>query len=418
MLNIPLRRVFRALWALCAVCLVAALPVLVLDFKAANYSVHYQAFFVAGLFVLLALPVSIYEVAMHLEYLSRPKLQLRVIRILWMVPIYAVDSLITLRYIEGRLYLDPIRECYEAFVIYNFYMFLIAYLEEEYGDVAAYFSTKPDVPHMWGFQYLFSEWEMGDEFFWQCKKGVMGYVILRPVMTAVGTIAELAGVYGDGVMQFNRVYPYTTFINAAAQFWALYCLVLMYHACKQELAPIRPLSKFICIKAVIFFSYWQSVAISIMVAVGIIRSQASWSTYGVNDVAAGLQEFLICIEMFAAALAHAYAFPPGDYMDPAHQPRGFTTNLRNMFDVRDVVDDVQEIMEDTTENMTQATHGAWRQTKKTTATVANAPRSLVRMLGRFGGSQTSSSTDLPQDEEFDGRRALLGQRDEFVHSYR
>lgn len=57
--------------------------------------------------------------------------------------------------------------------------------------------------------------------------------------------------------------------------------------------------------------------------------------------------------MFAAALAHAYAFPPGDYMDPTHQPRGFATNLRNMFDVRDVVDDVQEIMEDTTENMTQ-----------------------------------------------------------------
>ena len=38
-------------------------------------------------------------------------------------------SLLTLRYIEARLYLDPIRECYEAFVIYNFYMFLIAYLE-------------------------------------------------------------------------------------------------------------------------------------------------------------------------------------------------------------------------------------------------------------------------------------------------
>ena len=37
-------------------------------------------------------------------------------------------SLITLRFIEGRLYLDPIRECYEAFVIYNFYMFLTAYL--------------------------------------------------------------------------------------------------------------------------------------------------------------------------------------------------------------------------------------------------------------------------------------------------
>ena len=50
----------------------------------------------AGLFVLLALPVTVYEVAMHLEYLSRPKLQIRVIRILWMVPIYAVDRCCTM----------------------------------------------------------------------------------------------------------------------------------------------------------------------------------------------------------------------------------------------------------------------------------------------------------------------------------
>ena len=49
----------------------------------------------AGIFVLLALPVTVYEVAMHLEYLSRPKLQIRVIRVLWMVPIYAVDRRVT-----------------------------------------------------------------------------------------------------------------------------------------------------------------------------------------------------------------------------------------------------------------------------------------------------------------------------------
>lgn len=35
-----------------------------------------------------------------------------------------------------------------------------------------------------------------------------------------------------------------------------------------------------------------------------------------------LQEFLICIEMFVAALAHAYAFPPSDYSDPLHPPHG------------------------------------------------------------------------------------------------
>ena len=61
--------------------------------------------------------------------------------------------------------------------------------------------------------------------------------------------------------------------------------------------------------------------------------------------------------MFVAALAHAYAFPTRDYLDPAQQQehcgRSFAQNLRQMFDMRDVVDDVQEIMEHTNDNMTQ-----------------------------------------------------------------
>jgi hypothetical protein len=68
----------------------------------------------------------------------------------------------------------------------------------------------------------------------------------------------------------------------------------------------------------------------------------------VDDVAAGLQEFLICVEMFFAALAHAHAFPPRDYLDPAAgAPQGFMRNLRVMFDVTDVVDDVQGVVDDT-----------------------------------------------------------------------
>jgi hypothetical protein len=68
----------------------------------------------------------------------------------------------------------------------------------------------------------------------------------------------------------------------------------------------------------------------------------------VDDVASGLQEFLICVEMFFAALAHAHAFPPRDYMDPAAgAPQGFTRNLRAMFDITDVVDDVQGVVDDT-----------------------------------------------------------------------
>ncbi|GFH19754.1 transmembrane protein 184C [Haematococcus lacustris] len=51
------------------------------------------------------------------------------------------------------------------------------------------------------------------------------------------------------------------------------------------------------------------VLLAILVSGGVITDE-SWSTYDQLGVASGIQDFLICIEMFVAALAHAYAFPP------------------------------------------------------------------------------------------------------------
>ncbi len=72
-----------------------------------------------------------------------------------------------------------------------------------------------------------------------------------------------------------------------------------------------------------------------------------FATYNVDDIAAGLQDFLICVEMFLAALAHAYCFPPRDYVDPTHPRTGWLKSIKIMFDVRDVVDDVQYAVDDT-----------------------------------------------------------------------
>ena len=93
------------------------------------------AWFLAGLFTILTATITLYEVALHLEYFSRPHLQRHIIRILLMPPIYAIDSWFCLRFMEARTVLTPIRELYEAYTIYNFFMYLLRYLELQLGPV-------------------------------------------------------------------------------------------------------------------------------------------------------------------------------------------------------------------------------------------------------------------------------------------
>jgi ABC-type Fe3+-siderophore transport system permease subunit len=65
----------------------------------------------------------------------------------------------------------------------------------------------------------------------------------------------MAGVYHEDEYKPEYAFPYVIAINNLSQFVAMYCLVLFYQANKAELAPMSPIGKILCIKAVVFFSF-------------------------------------------------------------------------------------------------------------------------------------------------------------------
>jgi hypothetical protein len=94
---------------------------------------HTLAWLIASCFVAVTLPMSLWEIVMHLRYWNMPLLQVPVVRVLWMVPIYAIDSWLALRFSWTKYrsissYICVARECYEAFVVYNFFLFLARYV--------------------------------------------------------------------------------------------------------------------------------------------------------------------------------------------------------------------------------------------------------------------------------------------------
>ncbi|XP_060530304.1 transmembrane protein 184C [Cylas formicarius] len=304
-----------------------------------GFNRHDEEIWIAGAFVLVAIPISLYEIIQHVIHYTQPKLQKHIIRVLWMVPIYALNAWLGLIYPKESVYVDSLRECYEAYVIYNFMKYLLNYLNME-SDLGRNLAMKPQVKHFFPLCCL-PDWEMGWELVHICKHGILQYTIIRPLTTAISFLCKILGLYGEGEFRGNVAFPYLIAINNLSQFIAMYCLVMFYKANQEELKPMKPLAKFLCIKAVVFFSFFQGVAIAILVYVGVITSSDS-SSDGLS-LSARLQDFLICIEMCLAAIAHHYSFSYKPYTRlGSDYTREWYMAFLAMWDISDVHRDIQE----------------------------------------------------------------------------
>ncbi|XP_031623210.1 transmembrane protein 184C [Contarinia nasturtii] len=303
-----------------------------------------QLILVGGLFVLTSVPFCFWHILQHMLHFTKPILQKPIIRILWMVPIYSGNAFLGLIFPEYSFYMNSMRECYEAYVIYNFMSYLLNFLNLEM-DLEATLEFKPPVNHVFPLCCM-QPWAMGREFVHNCKHGVLQYVVIRPILTIISVISEWNGVYGDGVFSQDVAFPYVVLINNISQMSAMYCLVLFYKATKDELKPMKPLPKFLCIKAVVFFTFVQSVIIDFLVYFGFIKD--IFGEDGNNDfngLSVKLQDFLICIEMFIAAIAHKFYFPHQPYhinIPNFGNDRTWFNSLAPMWDFNDVREDLSE----------------------------------------------------------------------------
>src|SRR5689334_8574117 len=117
---------------------------------------------------------------------------------------------------------------------------------------------------------------------------------------------------------------------------------------------------FLCIKAVIFFSYWQGVLLFVLQHAKVIKGTSTWTA---EQTALAIQDFLICVEMFAISLVHPYVFgfeqfvkqhepsllvssslePPDVEMRPVNAElavKPILTNLKDVVHVNDLAADL------------------------------------------------------------------------------
>ena len=247
---------------------------------------HIIAYCIAGFAVAIAIPLSLYDVNSHLQNYVSP-LQRHYIRILGLVPFFAVQSWLALVFKEQHLILATVREWYEAFVIYAFFHLCVEWLGGT-GQVTAYLAERdatarldfarmlaneagggaalpqgrpapaavsplpsppppaPPLLHHTKHVTRFSAprkcmplpfcclrpWRMDSsgQYMRFTTWGVEQYVVLRALLAVVTLCAEWGGALCEGQwMSPSRcAYPYTAGILNCSQFTAMYCLFVSF----------------------------------------------------------------------------------------------------------------------------------------------------------------------------------------------
>ncbi|KAF2303434.1 hypothetical protein GH714_018276 [Hevea brasiliensis] len=170
------------------------------------------------------------------------------------------------------MFLDSVKECYEALVIAKFLALMYSYLNISISrnivpdgikgrEIHHSFPMTLFQPHTVRLDHhtlrLLKYWT------WQ-------FVIIRPICSILMITLQILGIYPSWLS-----WTFTIILNISVSL-ALYSLVVFYHVFAKELAPHNPLAKFMCIKGIVFFCFWQGLVLDILVAVGVIRSHHFW----------------------------------------------------------------------------------------------------------------------------------------------
>ncbi|EKV06473.1 hypothetical protein PDIG_69860 [Penicillium digitatum PHI26] len=258
----------------------------------------------------------------------------------FVVPIYAVSSWTSIISLKAAQFLDPVRDIYEAFTIYTFFQLLINFLGGERA-VIIMAHGRPPISHAWPMNHFLPKVDISDPHtFLAVKRGILQYTWLKPILALASIIMKANDTYEEGFIGLGSGYLWTGIIYNVSVTISLYSLAMFWVCLHDDLMPFRPIPKFLCVKLIIFASYWQGFFLSILQW---LRALGNVAGYTPDNLAAAIQDSLLCFEMPIFAMAHWYAFSWHDYADPtisaARMPVKYA--LRDAFGARDLVEDTK-----------------------------------------------------------------------------
>jgi hypothetical protein len=137
------------------------------------------------------------QIIQHLRHYSEPVFQRYIVRLILMVPGYAMCSFASLLAEDAAIYITTIRDCYEAWVIYNFMSLCLAYVGGP-GVVEVKMNGYVLLPSWTACTCCLPPMPVNGHFVRSVKRGALQFVIIKPILAVLTLVLFATGNYTEG----------------------------------------------------------------------------------------------------------------------------------------------------------------------------------------------------------------------------
>ncbi|KAK6354994.1 hypothetical protein TWF696_004120 [Orbilia brochopaga] len=293
-----------------------------------HLTLHDLGFIICGSFAIVTTAIALFLIQKHALHYSRPDEQRHIMRIVLMLPVYAIITTFSYGYYWWAIYFEVIRDCYEAFALGSFFFLMTYLIAPTLHEQKQFFRRWEPKPWPWPANWClkigipFRAPRSGLTWFNIVWIGVFQYCAIRVISTFVSLATQWYGVYCEDSWSPAFAHVWVTAVLIIMISIALYVLIAFYSALKEELDAYRPFLKFLSIKLVIFFSFWQAIVVGLLMSAGVLKPSKYVSE---GDISTGINALLISVEMTGFAIMHLYSYPWRDYT-----PEGLSERYKRM----------------------------------------------------------------------------------------
>lgn len=275
----------------------------------------------------LATLLSLYQIGLQTAYLCRPNEQRYIIRILLMLPVYAISNLLQVIYYYQATYYACIGTAYAAVGLAAFCELIISYADIDLRLQRDNLRSLAPKPWTWPMSWLrkctggerggFRTTGSGLTYFQKTFVGIFQYCFVLFTTSILAMCLHAGQRYCQASLDPAFGHVWLISFDTLSATISGYCLPHIHNSLKEDLSGHETSLKFFCVEIVLYLATYQDLLIGILLEAKVIRA----STYlGTSDLSICLPSTILSVEMAIVALLHLRAYPSAVYKEHMLNP--------------------------------------------------------------------------------------------------